>query len=116
MTGMTAAPFSCPKCGDTYQPHWLEPDGSGLCRTCAAFRDGRCSSPDHPGHDSPCSGPSEAPGEGCRWCGKPRASAYPPCPDCTISLEGMALADIKALFAGDESLAIGGLGPEGSAP
>jgi hypothetical protein len=105
--------FTCPGCSDVYQAHWLEPDGSGLCRSCAASRDGRCYSAGHPDHASPCSGPAEDAGGPCRYCGKPIAAAGQPCPDCTASLDSMPLAGIKALFAGDEALTIGGLGRKG---
>ena len=89
-------------------PHWIEPGGP--CRSCAASRDGQCFTAGHPDHDSPCSGPPELAGDPCRYCGKPIPRDRAPCPDCTISLDGMALADIKALFASDDALAIGGLG------
>lgn len=43
----------------------------------------------------------------CGDCEQPTSFADP-CP-CWVSLEGMALADIKAIFANDPELAIGGL-------
>lgn len=110
--------FMCPQCRDTYQMHWLDADGE-TCLSCAAERDGRCFTASHQdgsghaGRSAPCSGPQEQAGDPCRYCGKPIAASGAPCPDCTISLEGMALADIKALFAGDERLTIGGLGSQG---
>jgi hypothetical protein len=101
-----APAFTCPRCTENYRPHWLEPDGSGLCRSCAAERDDSCAG----GHsDHPCSGPQEKAGGPCRYCGRPVARDGAPCPDCTISLDGMPVADIKALFAGDPQFTIGGL-------
>lgn len=100
--------FMCLKCRDTYQMHWLDQESLELCRSCAASRDGQCTG----AHvDHPCSGPQEKAGDPCRYCGRPIASDGAPCPDCTISLDGLPLADIKALFAGDPHLTIGGLGP-----
>jgi hypothetical protein len=107
---MTGPTHTCPECHGHYQRHWLEPGGFGLCRSCAAERKGRCYSGGHPHHGTPCSGPSEKTGGPCRYCGK-LIAGDPPCPDCTVSLEGMPLADIKALFASDDALAIGGTGP-----
>lgn len=49
----------------------------------------------------------------CGDCGE-MCSATALCP-CWIRLDGMPLADIKALFASDDQLAIGGLGHPGSA-
>ena len=103
----TATAFTCPECQEAYRAHWLESDGSGICRTCAASRDGRCAG-SHPDH--PCSGPQEQAGDPCRYCGRPVAADGAPCPDCTISLEGMPLAGIKALFATDPRFTIGGRG------
>lgn len=96
---MTAQLFRCPACTETYQPHWRAPDGTGLCRTCANQRVGRCefdTHPDHPEH--PCSYGTEQPGEPCRYCAAPVPTPGP-CPTCWLSLDGMAHADIKALFA-----------------
>jgi hypothetical protein len=103
--------FTCTGCGDRFQPHWREPS-TGLCRDCAAEREGICFAGAHP-HDGPCQGPREMAGDPCRYCGKPIPGDGLPCPDCTVSLESMTLADIKAVFAADEALAIGGLGKDG---
>lgn len=45
----------------------------------------------------------------CKDCGQ-MCSASDLCP-CWISFEGMALADIKAVFAADGTFSVGGLGP-----
>lgn len=93
--------FNCLRCGETYQPHWRDPDDSGLCRTCAAERDGRCEFDTHPNHpEHPCSYGTEQPGDPCRYCAAPVPTPGP-CPTCWLIFEGMAHADIKALLAAD---------------
>jgi hypothetical protein len=93
--------FTCPECGVTYALHWWATDGSLLCRTCADTRAGRCRWPGHPDHDNPCAYAQEEPGGPCRYCARPVPADGTPCPVCWVSLEGMALADTKALFAAD---------------
>lgn len=97
---MTDQRFTCPKCGETYAPHWHASDGSALCRTCAAKRDGRCRFLDHPDHDSPCSYGTEQPGDPCRYCAGPTPDDGP-CRACWQRLDELPLADIRALFAAD---------------
>jgi hypothetical protein len=93
-------PFRCPRCGETYAPHWHARDGSGLCRTCAAERDGRCQFANHPDHDSSCSYSTERPGEPCRYCAAPVPDDGP-CRNCWQSFDELPLADIRAIFAVD---------------
>lgn len=98
--------FLCPGCNETYQPHWLARDGSGLCRTCAEIRDGYCKWADeHPEHLTrhPCSTSTEEPGEPCRYCGEPVPALEDggPCPSCWQVFHDMTMADIKAVFAAD---------------
>jgi hypothetical protein len=93
--------FRCSRCGETYAAHWSAGDGSGLCRTCAAERDGRCQFADHPDHGHPCSyGGTEQPGEPCRYCAAPVPDDGP-CRTCWQRLDELPLADIRALFATD---------------
>lgn len=47
------------------------------------------------------------PPQPCRWCGKP--SSFEKECACWISLDGMPLADIKAIFAADGGFNIGGI-------
>ena len=93
--------FRCPKCGETYALHWHADDGSEICRNCANQRDGLCQFADHPDHGNPCSYGTEAPGTPCRYCAAPVPLDGSPCPECWLSFEGMAFADIRAVFAGD---------------
>jgi hypothetical protein len=110
-----AGTFTCPDCTDTYQPHWRDPNGTNLCRSCADYRAGRCAADNHPQHldEHPCTQAREEPGTPCRWCGAPVPMDGKPCPQCTISFEGMSLADIKAVFAADGTFSLGGLGKGG---
>lgn len=102
---MTAspAPFACVGCGETYQPHWrAEASPFGLCRTCHDQQGDRCIWPGHPAHDNPCSyGPSEQPGDPCRYCGDPYPPGSKPCAACWVDVAELGLAGLKALFAGD---------------
>lgn len=94
--------FTCPKCEQTYAPHWRASDGSGLCRTCEASRDGWCRWADeHPQHFDvhPCSGPTEEPGGPCRYCGQPIPESDPPCRNCWQRFDEMPFADVRATFA-----------------
>ncbi len=94
--------FQCPECSDIYREHWLASDGL-LCRTCSAALRGACQFEDHPAHEArhPCSYRTERPGDPCRYCARPVPADGTPCPACWLSLENLALADIKAVFAGD---------------
>jgi hypothetical protein len=57
-----------------------------------------CVYPD--GHSEPHCGYLERPGDSCHFCGGPTPTAHGEnCPTCWTSLEGMPLADVKALFA-----------------
>ncbi|MEC3995049.1 hypothetical protein VSR01_16510 [Actinacidiphila sp. DG2A-62] len=94
------APFRCPRCTDTYQPHWAAPDASGLCHPCANFRDGRCALPGHPDHDSPCTYGTEAPGDPCRYCAAPVPDDGP-CLTCWLRFASLPMADVRAVFAAD---------------
>jgi hypothetical protein len=105
--------FTCPRCTDTYQAHWHDPDGTKLCRWCADTQAGRCDIPGHPDHDSPCGHAPQKPGDPCCYCGKPLPAEAHCCPDCVLPFEGMTLADIKAVFAADGMFSVGGLGPDG---
>ena len=63
----------------------------------------------------PCGGPWIKVGDPCEFCGDPTTGdedGLPaPCPKCWISLDGMALADIKGLLAlGDLSVGTPGQG------
>lgn len=60
-----------------------------------------------PSHVSPSSHCSDCPPWQCETCGQ-TCSMADPC-SCWISLDGMPLADIKALFAADGTFNIGGL-------
>jgi hypothetical protein len=106
---MAGGTFTCPQCKDTYQPFWREA-GSGICRSCVSDRNCFLGLPHESPHDGPCKSPGENPGDPCRWCGLPTPADGSGCPDCWTSLEGLPLADIKALFAGDDVLSLGGLG------
>lgn len=53
----------------------------------------------------PC-GKVHVPGSPCDYCGDPTPMTGDPCPKCWISLQGMALADMKALFAADGTFSI----------
>ena len=66
----------------------LSGDGTTACRGCGTQVDGDVPTPDHCG---------ECPPWTCDACGE-SCSMAAPCP-CWISLEGMALADIKGLLA-----------------
>lgn len=96
--------FTCPQCGETYAPHFREPDNTGRCQRCAATGRGVCIwAAEHPEHlgEHPCSYLAvEKPGEPCRYCGDP-VPASGPCPACWLSFDGMPLADIRAVFAAD---------------
>ncbi|KIF66264.1 hypothetical protein HY68_36775 [Streptomyces sp. AcH 505] len=93
--------FHCLRCDETYQQHWRDPD-SDLCRACAAQARDACVFNTHPHHpEHPCSYGTEQPGEPCRYCGEPVPLDGKPCTACWLTFEGMALADIKAVFAGD---------------
>lgn len=59
------------------------------------------------GHDGGCAGRMEPFGGPCHFCGRTYDGEM--CQSCWTSLEGMALADIKALFALDGTFDIGGL-------
>lgn len=95
--------FLCPACSETYQPHWCDPNGTNLCRTCAAARRGDCTFEDHPAHlgTHPCSYGTEEPGTPCRYCATPVPADGTPCPACWTTFDGMTTADIKAVFAAD---------------
>lgn len=100
--------FTCTTCTETYQPHWRASNGSRLCRTCAEQQAGYCKWADeHPQHldQHPCSTSSEEPGTPCRYCGDPVPLNGDPCPNCWQTLEGMSIADIKAIFAADAEAA-----------
>lgn len=103
MIATSPAPFRCPDCGVTYQPHWRAPGSPfGFCLGCHDRQAGRCRWPGHPVHDNPCSyGPTEKPGEPCRYCGDPVPANGKPCPTCWIDLTELPLADLKALLAAD---------------
>lgn len=60
-----------------------------------------------PGHVErhPC-GKVRVPGAPCQFCEKPTPLDGTPCPECCIRLDGLALADIKALFAHDDELSL----------
>lgn len=95
-------PFRCPRCTESFAPHWRAGDGSALCRTCANERDGRCQFDTHPNHpEHPCSFGQEKPGELCRYCATPFPADGTPCAACWLSFDGMALADVRAVFAAD---------------
>jgi hypothetical protein len=98
--------FHCLACAQTYRPHWRQP-GTDRCLSC-----GPCVAPVHPHDEHPCHGPSEQPGQACRYCGDPTPTDGTSCPRCWTSLDKMPLADIKALFAGDGTFSLGGLGPQ----
>ncbi len=96
--------FTCPACNETYQPHWRDPNGTSLCRSCAERRDGFCKWADeHPQHldQHPCSTSEEEPGTPCRYCGDPVPLNGDPCPNCWQTFDGMSIADVKAVFAAD---------------
>lgn len=105
------ATFICPRCHDTYQPHWRDPNGSSLCRTCVEIQSGFCSSENHPEHlsEHPCTVTREDPGSPCRYCAAPFPLDGRPCPNCWQSFDSMSMADIKAVFAADAEAA-----PEGA--
>lgn len=105
--------FHCPSCDDTYQLHWRDPNGTNVCRTCAARNAGACIWADqHPQHlsEHPCSYGSEAPGDPCRWCAGPVPDDGM-CRACLIVFADLPFADVKALFAADGTFSLGGLGP-----
>ena len=68
----------------------------GKCRLNAD-----CEFGEHDPADHPCGHLPEKPGEFCRFCGDPVPLDGSPCPECWVTLEGMPLADLKALFARD---------------
>jgi hypothetical protein len=80
------------------------------CRNCGAVKH---SLSDDPTDLSPSLHCGECPPWRCEDCGE-MCSATALC-SCWITLDGLPLADIKALFANDDALAIGGLGHHGSA-
>lgn len=79
-----------------------------ICKGCGTTANGPHGSPTDVAPSSHC---GNCPPWDCEWCGQLN-DMLNPC-SCWISLEGMALADIKALFASDESdgpsLSIGGM-------
>ena len=84
-----------------------EPTGLMRCDDNAALHDADACTMD-PFIDGGLRGHWLLPGDPCNYCGKPVPAADMPnrggpCTDCWTSLDGMALADIKALFAADES-------------
>jgi hypothetical protein len=62
-----------------------------------------CARGRHEASAHPCGGPWIKVGDPCQFCGAPLAGDEQgrpvPCPKCWISLEGLPLADIKALLA-----------------
>lgn len=100
--------FCCPNCIEIYKPHWRDPQGANLCRVCARMRRGECQFTDHPGHLSlhPCAYGTEAPGEPCRYCARPVPADDSGCPFCWTQVEGLSMADLKALFAADETFSL----------
>lgn len=73
-------PDRCQKFGSDDSPH-------GQRRMCT--RPAR--------HVEPCAGELQRPGGPCHFCGRLYGEAM--CPGCWTSLEGMPLADLKAMFA-----------------
>jgi len=65
------------------------------------------------GHVEPHCGFLERPGDPCHYCGGPTPTAHGEnCPDCWTSLEGMPLADMKAIFAASDLSLSRPVGPE----
>jgi hypothetical protein len=78
------------------------------CLNCGATMPSAASPPETPVDVTPSGHCGDCPPWRCEDCGE-TCSAAAPC-SCWIKLGGMPLADIKALFANDDVLAIGGLG------
>jgi hypothetical protein len=109
------ATFHCLRCNDTYQGHWRDEREQFVCKECADRDRGDCRLPHLDGgcgsRKHLCAWRIEEPGGPCRWCGDPvPLDRTQPCPNCWETFDGMAIADIKGVFAADAENA-----PEGSA-
>lgn len=76
------------------------------CTGCGATKSGPTGDPTDLFPSTHC---GDCPPWRCEDCGATTSSAKP-CP-CWVQLDGLPLADIKALFAAVGSFSIGGLGP-----
>ena len=96
---------SCPRCAGCGYPD---------CRDCESLREAKrpgcwrcggsglvpCQSANEEGHL--CSTKVEVNGEMCSKCDQPTPPGDDGCPRCWVSLDGMPLADMKALFAASD--------------